>query len=77
VKDVSIQTSWNCGCHLMEKDCEILRDILCGLEENPDVNILAPFGTLLFLLFDVPLLKVTLMKVWNIQHHLYHYGTHS
>jgi hypothetical protein len=52
VKDISIQTSWNRGRRLMEEDCEILRDILRGLEENPDIDILAPFGTLLF---DVPL----------------------
>ena len=36
----------------MEEDCDLLRDILKGLEENPDIDILAPFSTLLF---NVPL----------------------
>ena len=52
MKDVSLQTSWNRGRRLVEEECEILTNILCELAENPNVDILAPFGTLLF---DVPL----------------------
>jgi hypothetical protein len=52
VKDVSLQTSWNRGRRLVEEECEILTNILRELAENPDVDILAPFGALLF---DVPL----------------------
>lgn len=52
VKDVSLQTSWTRGRRLVEEECEILTNILRELAENPDVDILAPFGTLLF---DVPL----------------------
>lgn len=44
--------SWNCGHRLVEEECEILMNILQELAENPEVDILAPFGTLLF---DVPL----------------------
>lgn len=36
----------------MEEECEILTNILRELAENPDVDILARFG---ILLFDVPL----------------------
>jgi hypothetical protein len=52
VKDISLQTSWNRGRRLVEEECEILTNILRELAKNPDVDILAPFGTLLF---DVPL----------------------
>jgi hypothetical protein len=53
VKDIYIQTSWNRGRCLVEEECGILMNtILWELAENPAVNILAPFGTLLF---DVPL----------------------
>ena len=38
----------------MEEDCNVLKDILKGLKENPDIDILTPFGTLLP---DVPLAK--------------------
>jgi hypothetical protein len=52
VKDVSLQTSWNRGRHMVEQDCEILQHVLKGLEESEGVDMLAPFGTLLF---DTPL----------------------
>ncbi|KAF8154653.1 hypothetical protein B0H34DRAFT_783778 [Crassisporium funariophilum] len=48
VKDVSLQTLWNCGCCLVEEDCKTIKPILQGLEENISVDILALFGTLLF-----------------------------
>ena len=52
VKDVSLQTAWIRGRRLVEADCDVLTPILQELHENPDVDILAPFGTLLF---DIPL----------------------
>ncbi|KAF8173473.1 hypothetical protein BJ912DRAFT_1024864 [Pholiota molesta] len=51
VKDVSLQTSWNRGRKLVEDECEGLACILADLEKDSDVDILAPFGTLLF---DIP-----------------------
>jgi hypothetical protein len=52
VKDVSLQTAWMRGRRFVEEDCEILVPILWELEKNSEVDILAPFGTLLI---DVPL----------------------
>ena len=52
VKDVSLQTSWNRGRQLAEQDCNFLRTILGELDEDENVTILAPSGTILF---DVPL----------------------
>jgi len=48
VKDVSLQTSWNRGRHMTEQDCDILQPILKELEGSGDVDMLSPFGTLLF-----------------------------
>jgi hypothetical protein len=52
VKDVSLQTSWNRGRHLIEQECEAIRAILQELDVSDNVNILSPFGTILF---DTPL----------------------
>ncbi|KAF8155871.1 hypothetical protein B0H34DRAFT_798966 [Crassisporium funariophilum] len=58
-KDVSLQTLWNCGRHLVEQDCEILKPILCELDAAEGINILLPFGTLLF---NVPLAEDDINK---------------
>ena len=52
VKDVSLQTSWNCGRLLAEWDCDFLGSILSELDKDENANILAPSGTILF---NVPL----------------------
>ena len=52
VKDVSLQTSCNRGRHIIEQECEGLKHILHELDNSEGVDILSPFGTLLF---DVPL----------------------
>ena len=52
VKEVSLQTSWNCGRRLVEDECTIIKPILTEMETTTGVDILAPFGVLLF---DVPL----------------------
>lgn len=52
VKDVSLQTSWNRGRRLVEDDCSFIKAVLIELEGTPGVDLLAPFGVLLF---DVPL----------------------
>jgi hypothetical protein len=52
VKDISLQTSWNRGRHLVEQDSDTIKSILQELELSEDVDILSPFGTLLF---DTPL----------------------
>ena len=52
VKDISLQTSWNHGRHLVEDECTFVKPILTELETTPSVDLLPPFG---MLLFDVPL----------------------
>ena len=52
VKDVSLQTSWNRGRHMIEQDCKVFQPVLKGLEESEGVDMLSPFSTLLF---DTPL----------------------
>ena len=52
VKDVSLQTSWNRGRRLVEDECGFVKAVLTELEGTPGVDLLAPFGVLLF---DVPL----------------------
>ena len=52
VKDVSLQTSWNRGRHLVEDECTFVKPVLTKMETIPGVNLLAPFG---ILLFNVPL----------------------
>lgn len=52
VKDVSLQTSWNRGRRLVEDECSFVKPILTELEQMSGVDLLAPFGVLLF---DVPL----------------------
>jgi len=52
VKDVFLQTSWNRGRHIIEQECEGLKHILHELDNLEGIDILSPFGTLLF---DVPL----------------------
>ena len=52
VKDVSLQTSWNRGRHLVEDECTFVKPILMEMETTPGVDLLAPFGVLLF---NVPL----------------------
>ncbi|PPQ92922.1 LOW QUALITY PROTEIN: hypothetical protein CVT25_006605 [Psilocybe cyanescens] len=51
VKDVSLQTSWNRGRYQVEQDCEFIKSILVKLDQDEDVDILAPSGTLFF---DIP-----------------------
>jgi hypothetical protein len=48
VKDVSLLTSWNCRRHMTEQDCIILQPILKDLEGSDGVDMLSPFGSLLF-----------------------------
>ncbi|KAF8815932.1 hypothetical protein BYT27DRAFT_7230107 [Phlegmacium glaucopus] len=52
VKDVSVQTSWNCRQHLVEQECDTIKSILQELNNSEDIDILSPSGTLLF---DTPL----------------------
>jgi hypothetical protein len=52
VKAVSLHTSWNRGRRLAEQDCDFLESILSELDEDENINILAPSG---ILLFNVPL----------------------
>jgi hypothetical protein len=62
LKDVSLQTSWNRGRHLIEQECNTLKHILLELEELEeleDIDILCPFGSLLV---DVPLEDVDVDK---------------
>ena len=48
LKDVSLQTSWNRGRRMVEEECEILKPVLQELDQTDGVDILFPFGTLLF-----------------------------
>jgi len=48
VKDVSLQTSWNRGRRLVEDECSFVKAVLTELEGIPGVDLLAPFGVLLF-----------------------------
>ena len=52
LKDISLQTSWNRGRRIIEQEFEGLKHILHQLDNSDSVDILSPFGTLLF---DVPL----------------------
>jgi hypothetical protein len=52
VKDVSLQTSWNRGRRIIEAEFEGLKHLLHELDNSEGIDILSPFGTLLF---DVPL----------------------
>jgi hypothetical protein len=52
VKEISLQTSWNRGRHLVEQDSDTIKSTLQELEVSEDVNMLSPFGTFLF---DTPL----------------------
>jgi hypothetical protein len=52
VKDVSLQTSWNHGRHLVEDECTFVKPILTEIETKPGVDLLALFWVLLF---DIPL----------------------
>jgi hypothetical protein len=52
LKDVSLQTSWNRGRRIIEQECEGLKHVLHQLDNSEGVDILSPFGTLLF---EVPL----------------------
>jgi hypothetical protein len=52
VKDVSLQTSWNHGRHLVEDECTFVKPILTKMETTPGVDLLALFG---LILFNVPL----------------------
>ena len=48
LKDVSLQTSWNRGRRIIEQECEGLKHILHELDNSEGIDILSPFGTLLF-----------------------------
>lgn len=52
VKDVSLQTSWNRGRHIVEAECNFAKPIFSNLETIAGIDLLAPFGVLLF---NVPL----------------------
>jgi hypothetical protein len=52
VKNVSLQTSWNCGQHIIEAEFKGLKHLLHELDNLEGINILPPFSTLLF---NVPL----------------------
>jgi hypothetical protein len=52
LKDVSLQTSWNRGRHIIEQEFEGFKHLLHELEKSEGIDIFSPFGTLLF---DVPL----------------------
>jgi hypothetical protein len=52
LKDVSLQTSWNCGRRIIEQECKHLTYILNKLDNIEGTDILSPFGTILV---DVPL----------------------
>ena len=47
VKNVSLQTSWRRGAHLVEEECPFLVPVLKELEKDPNIDIFSPFGTLL------------------------------
>jgi hypothetical protein len=48
LEDVSLQTSWNRGRRIIEQDCEGLKHVLYELDNSEGIDILSPFGTLLF-----------------------------
>lgn len=48
VKDISLQTSWNRGRRLVEDECTFVKPMLTEMEGMRDVDLLAPFGVLLF-----------------------------
>ena len=52
LKDVSLQTSWNRGRRIIEQEFEGLNHVLLLLDISEGIDILSPFGTLLF---DAPL----------------------
>jgi hypothetical protein len=52
LKDLSLQTSWNRGWHIIEDECPSLKHVLQELDHKDGITILSPFGTLLF---NVPL----------------------
>jgi len=52
LKDVSLQTSWNRGQCIIKQECEGLKHVLDKLDTLEGVDILSPFG---MLLFEVPL----------------------
>jgi len=45
LKDVSLQTSWNHGQHMIEQGCDSLKNVLLNLDELEGIDILSPFGT--------------------------------
>jgi hypothetical protein len=52
LKDVSLQTSWNRGQRIIEQEFELGLEHLHELDNSEGIDILSPFGTLLF---NVPL----------------------
>ena len=52
LKDVSLQTSWNRGQRIIEQEFEGLKHVLHKLDNSEGVDMLSPFGTLLF---NIPL----------------------
>jgi hypothetical protein len=53
LKDISLQTSWNCRRQLVEEEWEFMKPVLEDLE-CAGVDMLLPSGTLLFDLPDNP-----------------------
>jgi hypothetical protein len=60
LRDVSLQTSWNSGQRIMEQEFEGLKHLLYEIDNLEGIDILSPFGTLLF---DVPLADVRVLKL--------------
>ena len=52
LKDVSLQTSWNRGQRIIEQEFKGLKHVLHELDNSEGIDILSPFGTLLF---NIPL----------------------
>jgi len=52
LKDVSLQTSWNCGWRIIKQECEGLKHVLNELDSSEGISILSLFG---MLLLEVPL----------------------
>ena len=48
VKDVSLQTSWNCRRYQVEQACQFIKLVLAKLDQNKVIDILSPSGTMLF-----------------------------
>ncbi|KAJ7191493.1 hypothetical protein GGX14DRAFT_381107, partial [Mycena pura] len=48
VQEVTLLTCWNTGRRLVENECPWVAEILAGIEKIPGVDILSPFGRMVF-----------------------------